>query len=164
MTAYIQTINYTPFELETKWNALLECIKPGITTTNARIADIMHGEINGEDTTGRKLKLIAEKEASYSMANPEDDEEDEEDNEVSKSIGCDMCEGSGTPGQMYACDDCYIPCPGCSEGYEEDGEEMTTRFLNGLSKEKLIELILMSETDRFDAINTGMDQDEEANE
>jgi hypothetical protein len=161
MTAYIQPINYTPFELETKWNALLECIKPGITTTNARIADIMHGEINGEDTTGRKLKLIAEKEASDSMANPEDDEEE---NEVSKSIGCDMCEGSGTPGQMYACDDCYIPCPGCSGGYEDDGYEMTQRFLNGLSKERLIELILMTEEQRDHAINTDMDQDEESNE
>ena len=38
---------------------------------------------------------------------------------------------------------------------------MTTRFLNGLSKERLIELILMSETDRNDAINAGIDQEPE---
>ena len=72
------------------------------------------------------------------------------------SLGCDMCEPYGTPGRMYEGDDCSIPCTGCSGGYEDDGYEMTIDFLNGLSKERLIELILMTEEQRDHALCKGL--------
>jgi len=81
----------------------------------------------------------------------------QQDNNTNTSVGCDMCEGYGTPGEMYVCDDSSIPCPGCSGGYdEEDGYEMAQKtFLNGLSKERLIELVLMDEEERNDVLYEG---------
>jgi len=85
----------------------------------------------------------------------EDEEDHAEENTARTSLGCDMCEPYA-PGQMYACDDCWIPCPGCSGGYEDDEYEMAQpRFLNGLSKERLVELILMTEEQRDDALYKG---------
>jgi hypothetical protein len=74
-----------------------------------------------------------------------------------RTLECDMCEGYGTPGRMYVCDDTSIPCPGCTEGYdEEDGYEMAKKtFLKELSKERLIELVLMDEEERSHVLHEG---------
>ena len=82
----------------------------------------------------------------------------QQDNNRRRTLECDMCEGYGTPGRMYVCDDTSIPCPGCTEGYdEEDGYEMAKKtFLKGLSKEKLIDLILMDEELREEILHEGV--------
>lgn len=81
----------------------------------------------------------------------------QQDNNTRRTLGCDMCEGYGTPGEMYVCDDTSIPCPGCSGDYdEEDGYEMAKKtFLKGLSKERLIELILMDEELKNEILHKG---------
>ena len=103
---------------------------------------------------------VAEEIYGNEPSDSEDEEDHAEDNPVRTSLGCDMCEPYGTPGQMYACDDCSIPCPGCSGGYDEEDYQMAyemaqPRFLNGLSKERLVELILMTEEQRDDALYKG---------
>ena len=47
--------------LEDAWTALLDQILPEYGNPNAaRIADILHAQMNGEDTTGRKLQMLAD--------------------------------------------------------------------------------------------------------
>jgi hypothetical protein len=76
MTAYTQTDNSVPTTLEIKWRALLQSVKPVYGNADAdRIAEIMQSEMNGEDTTERKLQFIAEKEISDYMTSHEDGED-----------------------------------------------------------------------------------------
>jgi len=78
MTANTQTDNSVPTTLEIKWRALLQSVKPVYGNADAdRIAEIMQSEMDGEDTTERKLQFIAEKETSDSMANAMSAEERE---------------------------------------------------------------------------------------
>lgn len=42
----------------------------------------------------------------------------EPDEGLSKSKGCSECAPYGGNGEIYACDDCYIPCFWCSDIYD----------------------------------------------
>ena len=47
--------------LEYAWHALVQNISPVYGNPDAaRIADIMHAQMDGEDTTGRKLQMLAD--------------------------------------------------------------------------------------------------------
>ena len=54
---------------------------------------------------------------------PPGNDQNREDKSATTTVGCDMCEGYGYPGEMYVCEDTWISCPGCSGRYEDEEEE-----------------------------------------
>ena len=164
MSASVQTHPTAPFTLsaadealavrleahdDAAWRGLLGSVEPAFgDPVAAQVAAIMQRRVqDGVEyrDMGDMIRQMLHTKAHV----------DAEKNTARTSLGCDMCNPYGTPGQMHACDDCSIPCPGCSGGYEDDGYDMTQRFLNGLSKERLIELILMTEEQRDHALYKG---------
>lgn len=113
------------------------------------------------DKVGKIMKNRLEKNVPYSEMGDMIREmlyaKGQQDNNRRRTLECAMCEGYGTPGEMYVCDDTSIPCPGCSDEYneEEEYEMAKKKFLKGLSKEKLIGLILMDEELREEILHEG---------
>ena len=71
MTADTQTNNNNAIVLDAilldaKWEELLQRIEPVYGNPDAaRIADIMHAQMRGEDTTERKRQMLADKAVKY---------------------------------------------------------------------------------------------------
>ena len=83
MTADTQTYNNNAIVLDSilldaKWEELLQRIEPVYGNPDAaRIADIMHAQMRGEDTTERKRQMLADK-ALAEETNVDTDGEEEE--------------------------------------------------------------------------------------
>ena len=172
MTAYTQTDNCVPTTLEIKWRALLQSVKPVYGNADAdRIAEIMQSEMDGEDTTERKLQFIAEKETSDYMANAMSAEErDVWDNWGSAG-------GPPLPGRRFIDGEWKtVPYAEWTEAdkaladeiYGHDSEDEEERayeewiakrdqWLQKQSKETLIKMVLMDNMEKEDYIDKHMD-------
>lgn len=177
MTAYTQTDNCVPTALEIKWRALLQSVKPVYGNADAdRIAEIMQSEMDGEDTTERKLQFIAEKETSDSMANPEDDNAmSAEERDVWDNWG--SAGGPPLPGRRFIGGEWKtVPYAEWTEAdkalaeeiFRDDSEEdeelsdwetRRTRYLESLPKIVLIDLLNMSNEEREMLIEDNMDSE-----
>ena len=73
------------------------------------------------------------------------EEEDEENEENEENVKCELCFDSG----RYYCDDTYIPCPGCAEGYGMDDENEPTNKKEDNTKNVLINLESLQTQDSF---------------
>jgi len=180
MTANTQTDNCVPTSLEIKWRALLQSVKPVYGNADAdRIAEIMHAEMNGEDTTRRKLQFIAEKETSDSMATPEDDNAiSVEERNVWDNWG--SAGGPPLPGRRFIGGEWKtVPYAEWTEAdkaladeiYGHDSEDDDEReyeewvakrdqWLQRQSKETLIKMVLMDDLEKETYINKHMDDTE----